>query len=68
MATANGVLKGLAESKRDGTIQVLAGGAAFSTGIYLKDMPLGATSIAENVHHVAERSPHLCGPAHGSLR
>jgi hypothetical protein len=46
-------LKGLAESKRDGTIQVLAGGAAFSTGIYLKDMPLGATSIAENVHHVA---------------
>ena len=57
LTTANGVLKGLAESKSDGIIQVSTGGAAFASGLYLKDMPLGAISIAEHVHRVAERYP-----------
>jgi len=57
LTTANGVLKGLAESKCDGIIQVSTGGAAFASGLYLKDMPMGAISIAEHVHRVAERYP-----------
>jgi len=57
LATANAVLKGLAESKSDGIIQITTGGAAFASGLYLKDMPLGAISIAEHVHRVAERYP-----------
>src|SRR5512136_935735 len=57
LTTANGVLKGLAESKSDGIIQVSTGGAAFASGLYLKDMPMGAISIAEHVHRVAERYP-----------
>ncbi len=57
LTTANGVLKGLADSKSDGIIQVSTGGAAFAAGLYVKDMPLGASSIAEHVHRVAERYP-----------
>jgi fructose-bisphosphate aldolase class II len=57
LTTANGVLKGLADSKSDGIIQVSTGGAAFASGLYLKDMTLGAISIAEHVHRVAERYP-----------
>jgi len=57
LTTANGVLKGLAESKSDGIIQVSTGGAAFASGLSLKDMPLGAVSIAEHVHRAAERYP-----------
>jgi fructose-bisphosphate aldolase, class II len=57
LTTANGVLKGLADSKSDGIIQVSTGGAAFASGLYVKDMPLGAISIAEHVHRVAERYP-----------
>jgi fructose/tagatose bisphosphate aldolase len=57
LATANAVLKGLAESKSDGIIQVTTGGAAFASGLYLKDMPLGAISIAEHLHRVAEHYP-----------
>jgi fructose-bisphosphate aldolase class II len=57
LTTANGVLKGLAESKSDGIIQVSTGGAAFASGLYIKDMPLGAISIAEHVHRAAARYP-----------
>jgi len=55
LTTANAVLKGLAESKSDGIIQVSTGGCAFASGLAVKDMPLGAISIAEHVHRVAER-------------
>ena len=55
LTTANAVLKGLAESKSDGFIQVSTGGAAFVSGTSVKDMVLGAISIAEHVHRVAER-------------
>lgn len=55
LTTANGVLKGLAESRSDGIIQVSTGGAAFASGSSVKDMVLGAISLAEHVHRVAER-------------
>jgi fructose-bisphosphate aldolase class II len=55
LATANAVLAGLAESKSDGIVQVSTGGAAFASGSKVKDMALGAVSIAEHVHRVAER-------------
>jgi fructose-bisphosphate aldolase class II len=57
LTTANAVLSGLAESRSDGIIQVSTGGAAFASGAALKDMALGAISIAEHVHRVAERYP-----------
>jgi len=57
LTTANGVLRGLAESGSDGIIQVSTGGAAFASGTTVKDMVLGAISIAEHVHRVAERYP-----------
>ena len=55
LVTANAVLKGLAESKSDGVIQISTGGASFASGSSVKDKALGAISIAEHVHRVAER-------------
>ena len=52
---ANAVLKGLAESRSDGIIQVSTGGAAFASGSSVKEMVLGAITIAEHVHRVADR-------------
>jgi fructose-bisphosphate aldolase, class II len=57
LTAANAVLKGLAESRSDGIIQVSIGGAAFASGSAVKDMVLGAISIAEHVHRVAARYP-----------
>jgi len=57
LTTANAVLKGLAESGSDGIVQVSTGGASFASGSSVKDMVLGAISIAEHVHRVAERYP-----------
>jgi fructose-bisphosphate aldolase class II len=57
LSTANAVLKGLADSRSDGIIQVSTGGAAFASGTNVRDMVLGAISIAEHVHRVAERYP-----------
>src|SRR3974390_3801328 len=57
LTTANAVLKGLAESRSDGIIQVSTGGAAFASGSSVKDMALGAISIAEHVPRVADRHP-----------
>ncbi|MGV8075194.1 MAG: class II fructose-bisphosphate aldolase [Syntrophobacteraceae bacterium] len=55
LTTANAVLKGLSESRSDGIVQVSTGGAAFASGSTVKDMVLGAISIAEHVHRVAAR-------------
>ena len=55
LTTANAVLKGLADSNSDGIIQVSTGGGAFASGTAVKDMALGAMSIAEHVHRVADR-------------
>ena len=57
LTTANAVLKGLADSKSDGIIQVSTGGGAFASGSSVKDMALGAMSIAEYVHRAAARYP-----------
>ena len=57
LTTANAVLRGLAESKTDGIIQISTGGGAFASGTSLKDSALGAISIAEHVHGVADRYP-----------
>ncbi|MBV8275950.1 MAG: class II fructose-bisphosphate aldolase, partial [Verrucomicrobia bacterium] len=57
LTTANAVLRGLAESKSDGIIQISTGGGAFASGSALKDMALGAIGIAEHVHRAAERYP-----------
>jgi fructose-bisphosphate aldolase class II len=57
LTTANAVLRGLAEARSDGIIQVSTGGAAFASGTAVKEMPLGAISIAEHVHRVAQRYP-----------
>jgi fructose-bisphosphate aldolase, class II len=57
LTTANAVLRGLAESRSDGIIQISTGGAAFASGTSVKNMALGAMSIAEHVHRVAERYP-----------
>jgi fructose-bisphosphate aldolase class II len=61
--TANAVLKGLADSRSDGIIQVSTGGGAFASGAGVKDMALGAMSIAEHVHRVADRYP-ICVALH----
>src|SRR4029450_12796011 len=57
LTTANAVLRGLAETKADGIIQVSTGGGAFASGSSVKDMALGAMSLAEHVHRVADRYP-----------
>ncbi len=57
LTTANAVLKGLADSKSDGIIQVSTGGGTFASGLSVKDMALGAISIAEHVHRAAQRYP-----------
>lgn len=57
LTTANAVLRGLAESGSDGIIQVSTGGAASASGSAVKDMAIGAISIAEHVHLVADRYP-----------
>src|SRR5512132_810775 len=62
LTTANAVLRGLAESKSDGIIQVSTGGGAFASGTSLKDSALGAISIAEHVHRVADRYPLYVDP------
>jgi fructose-bisphosphate aldolase class II len=53
--TANAVLQGLAASKSDGIIQVSTGGGEFASGQNVKDMALGAISLALHVHNVASR-------------
>jgi fructose-bisphosphate aldolase class II len=55
LTTANAVLRGLAECRSDGIIQVSTGGGAFASGLSVKDMVVGAMSIAEHVHRAAER-------------
>ena len=57
LEAANAVLRGLAESRSDGIVQVSTGGAAFASGATIKDMVLGAVSLAEHVHRAAERYP-----------
>ena len=59
LTSVNAVLRGLAESGSDGIVQVSIGGAAFVSGSAVKDMVLGAITVAEHVHLVAHRYPIL---------
>ncbi len=52
--TANAALAAFAESNADGIVQVSTGGAEHVSGP-AKDMAVGAISLAEHVHRVAER-------------
>ena len=54
-SSANAVLEAFAETKSDGIIQVSTGGGEFASGLALKDAALGAISIAQHVHLVADR-------------
>lgn len=53
MVTANAALKGFADSKSDGIIQVSTGAGEFSSGLGLKNKVEGAISLAEHVHRMA---------------
>jgi len=53
--TANACLEAFAELKSDGIIQVSTGGGEFASGVMLKDAALGAISIAQHVHLVADK-------------
>lgn len=54
LITANAVLRGLAEAKSDGIIQLSTGGASFASGLSVNDMVLGAITVAEHVHRMAK--------------
>ena len=54
LESANAVLEGLAEAKSDGIIQVSIGGGAHASGSNIKDSAIGAITIANHVHLVAE--------------
>ncbi len=53
-ATANACIEAFAEAKSDGIIQVSTGGGQFASGA-LKDAALGAITIANHVHLIAEK-------------
>lgn len=54
-STANAALKAFEDMKSDGIIQVSTGGGKFASGQKVKDMALGAISLAQHVHLIAER-------------
>lgn len=54
-STANAALKAFADMKSDGIIQVSTGGGKFASGQGVKDMALGAISLAQHVHLMAEK-------------
>ena len=57
LESANAVLEGLAEAKSDGIIQVSVGGGAHASGSAVADSALGAITLANHVHLMAEKYP-----------
>ncbi len=55
--TVNAAIKGFADARSDGIIQVSTGGAEFASGTGVKDMVTGAVGLAEFAHVVAARYP-----------
>ncbi len=55
MTTANAALQAFAEKKSDGIIQVSTGGAEFASGLGVKDAVIGAITLADHVHRMADR-------------
>jgi len=54
-STANAAIQAFSEAKSDGIIQVSTGGGEFASGQGIKDGVLGAISLAQHLHLVAER-------------
>lgn len=54
IVSANAVLKGLARAKCDGIIQVSTGGGEFASGLDIQNMALGAITLAQHVHLIAD--------------
>ena len=54
-SSANAALKAFADKKSDGIIQVSTGGGKFASGQGVGDMALGAISLAQHVHLMAEK-------------
>ena len=54
MVTANAALKGFADKKSDGIIQISTGGGEFASGLGVKNKVAGAISLAEHIHRMAE--------------
>ena len=55
LETANAALAGFAEAKSDGIIQVSTGGGQHASGGKVKDMVMGAISLANHVQLMAEK-------------
>ncbi len=53
-ASANAVLQAFAETKSDGIIQVSTGGGEFASGLGVKNAALGAISLAQHIHLMAD--------------
>lgn len=54
-SSANAAIQAFAEMKCDGIIQVSTGGGKFASGQLVGDMAIGAISIAQHIHLVAEK-------------
>ena len=61
IVTLNAALKGFADQKSDGIIQMSTGGATFASGLNVGDMVLGAVVLAEAAHRLAEHYNILVG-------
>jgi len=55
LTTANAALKGFADKRSDGIVQISTGGGSFASGLAVGDQALGAISLAEHIHRVAAR-------------
>jgi fructose-bisphosphate aldolase, class II len=55
LVTLNAALKGFADKKSDGIIQVSTGGGKFASGLNVGDAVLGAVVLAEAAHRLAAR-------------
>ena len=55
ITSANAVMAGLAEAKSDGIIQVSTGGGEHASGTAVKDSVIGAITLANHVHLLAQK-------------
>jgi fructose-bisphosphate aldolase class II len=55
--TANAALRAFAEARSDGIIQISTGGGEFASGQAVKNGALGAISLAQHLHLMAEQYP-----------
>ncbi len=55
-STANAAIEAFEKMNSDGIIQVSTGGGKFASGQHASDMVLGAISLAQHVHLIAEKA------------